>query len=161
MSTTIPSASSAARRKVASTTNVAPWSRCAGPKTSPRKEWAIITWSRTVTLNTGLHLVVGDRVAERRQASCGQPGHDVGQLRERRGAAEQGVEGRVAQQLQGQREPIGRGAAPAARGGDGADLAGADRQPAGVERAAEGEAHLGVAVPAEVDDGTLRRQQLQ
>ena len=42
-----------ARRKVASTTYVAPCSRCAGPNTSPRKLWAIIMWSRTVTLNIG------------------------------------------------------------------------------------------------------------
>jgi hypothetical protein len=41
-----------ARRKVASTTYVAPCRRCAGPNTSPRKLWAIIMWSRIVTLNT-------------------------------------------------------------------------------------------------------------
>ena len=41
-----------ARRNVASTTYVAPWSRCAGPNTSPRRLWATIMWSRTVTLNT-------------------------------------------------------------------------------------------------------------
>ena len=53
MSTTMPSASRSARRNVASMTYVAPWSRWAGPNTSPRKLWAIIMWSRTVTLNTG------------------------------------------------------------------------------------------------------------
>ena len=52
MSTTIPCSSSVAPRNVASTTNVAPCSRCAGPKTSPRRLWATIMWSRTVTLNT-------------------------------------------------------------------------------------------------------------
>jgi len=52
MSTTMPSASSVARRKVASTTYVTPCRRCAGPNTSPRRLWAIIMWSRTVTLNT-------------------------------------------------------------------------------------------------------------
>src|SRR4051812_30531722 len=51
MSATIPSPSSSARRKVASTTYVAPCRRCAGPNTSPRRLWAIIMWSRTVTLN--------------------------------------------------------------------------------------------------------------
>ena len=44
-------ASSARRRNVASTTYVAPCSRWAGPKTSPRRLCAIIMWSRTVTLN--------------------------------------------------------------------------------------------------------------
>ena len=41
------------RRKVASTRKVAPCRRCAGPKTSPRKLWAIMRWSRTVMLNNG------------------------------------------------------------------------------------------------------------
>ncbi len=40
-----------------------------GPNTSPRRLWAIIMWSRTVTLNTVYSPVVGDGVAERRQAA--------------------------------------------------------------------------------------------
>src|SRR5690606_16659283 len=54
MSTTTPSASSSGRWKAASTTYVAPCSRCAGPNTSPRKLCALIRWSRTVTVNTCL-----------------------------------------------------------------------------------------------------------
>src|SRR3954447_13031012 len=107
MSTTTPSASSSARRKVASTTNVAPWSRCAGPKTSPRRLWAIIMWSRTVTLNTRSRLLVGDRVAERRQPAVGQARHDLGQVLEARLAGEQHVERRIAQQVEGERQPVG------------------------------------------------------
>src|ERR1700761_600844 len=99
MSTTMPSASSPARRKVASTTKVAPCRRWAGPKASPRRLWAIIMWSRTVTLNTSFPLV-GDGVAERGQLPGGEPGHHVGQLVEAGLPAEQRVEGRVAQQLE-------------------------------------------------------------
>src|SRR4029453_8414469 len=94
MSMTIPSASSSARRKVTSTTKVAPCSRCAGPKTSPRKLCATMMWSRTVTLNPGslpvsgavvfgagaFADVVGDEVAQRRQGARGQPGQHLGQL---------------------------------------------------------------------------------
>src|SRR5436305_652842 len=105
MSTTRLSASSAARRNVASTTKVAPCRRCAGPKTSPRKLWAIIMWSRTVTLNMDLSNAVGDGVTERGQAAGGQPGHDVGQLVEPARAGEQRIEGRIAEQIQGERQP--------------------------------------------------------
>src|SRR5215212_7336900 len=96
MTTTMPSASRLARRKVASTTYVAPCRRCAGPKTSPRRLWAIIMWSRTVTLNTRLLPVVGDGVAERRQRAGGQARHDAGQLVEARLPGDERVEGGVA-----------------------------------------------------------------
>src|SRR5215217_6568971 len=94
MSTTMPSASRVARWKVASTTYVAPCSRCAGPNTSPRKLWAIIMWSRTVTLNKahspetstlrssfGRGLIV-DAVTQRGKLVIGQPGKHLGQLLE-------------------------------------------------------------------------------
>ncbi len=51
MSTSTPSPSSRGPTNVASTTYVAPCSRCAGPNISPVNEWAIIMWSRTVTEN--------------------------------------------------------------------------------------------------------------
>ena len=54
----------------------------------------------------------------------------------------------------------GRAAGAASRG-DGADLARADAEPAGVERPAQREADLRVAVPAEVDDGALGREQVE
>src|SRR3954469_19462773 len=101
MSTTMPSPSRSARRKVTSTTYVAPCRRWAGPNTSPRKLWAIIMESRTVTLNTRRSLlVVRDRVAERRQPAVGQARQDRRQLREARRTGQQRVEDRVAQEVQ-------------------------------------------------------------
>src|SRR3954471_19464635 len=140
MSTTMPSASRAARRKVASTTYVAPCSRCAGPNTSPRRLWAIIMWSRTVTLNTPLR-PVGDRVAERGEAPRSQPRHDARQLVEARLAGDEHVEGGVAQQLEREGEPVGRRAARAPSRGHGPDLARAQPEAGGVERPAQREAH--------------------
>src|SRR4051795_9214343 len=160
MSTTMPSAPSAARRNVASTTYVAPCSRWAGPNTSPRRLWAIIMWSRTVTLNTALRPVVGDGVAERRQAPRGQARHDAGQLVEARLAGHEHIERGVAQQVEREHQPV-RGRAPraadgggrrgvgrapqpvrgraprAAGGGQRPDLAGAYLQAVGMERAAQ------------------------
>src|SRR3954469_8293980 len=106
MSTTTPEASSSARRKAASTTNVAPCSRWAGPNIAPVKLWATIIWSRTVTLNTCSPLVVGDRVAQGGQPALRQPRHDVGEIVEARCTGEQRVEGRVAQQVERERQPV-------------------------------------------------------
>src|SRR5215813_8893706 len=100
MSTTMSSESSSSLAKVASTTNVAPCKRCAGPNTSPRRLCAIMMWSRTVTLNIGLPFVVGQDVAERGQPAGGQAGHHFGQLVEAGCAAEQRVECRVLEQVQ-------------------------------------------------------------
>src|SRR4030095_16540649 len=106
MATTMPSASSVARRNVASTTYVAPCSRCAGPNTSPCRLWAIIMWSRTVTLNTRLRPFVADRVAQRRQGSRGHPFHHSRELRERRLAGHERVERGVAQQVEREGQPV-------------------------------------------------------
>ncbi len=100
-------------------------------------------------------------MAERRQAPRGQPGHHVGQLAEPGLPGDERVEGRVAQQVERECQPVGRRAAPAAGRGDRADLAGADAEAPRVERAAERQPHLGVAVPAEVDDGALGREQVE
>src|SRR4051812_16134925 len=159
MSTTMPSASSSARRKVASTTNVAPCRRCAGPNTSPRKLWAIIMWSRTVTLNTRSRPVVGDGVAERREAPRGQALHHAGQLVEARLAGHEHVERGVAQQVEREGQPVGRRAPPAAGRRHRPDLTGAEPEAARMERAAEREPHLGVAVPAELEHGALGREE--
>src|SRR3954452_20398743 len=99
MSTTTPEGSSSPRRKAASTTNVAPCSRWAGPNISPRKLWATIMWSRTVTLNIDLPLGVADGVAERWELAAGQPGHHVGQVLEGGLTGDQRVEGVVPQQV--------------------------------------------------------------
>src|SRR5687767_14856791 len=99
MSTTRPSSSSSSRLNVASTTYVAPWSRCAGPNTSPWKLCAIMKWSRTFRLYTvrlqgdevgfggvircGSRLRIPDAVAEDSPPGARQAGHDVRQLLER------------------------------------------------------------------------------
>src|SRR3954454_9370702 len=101
MSMTMASASRVARRNVASTTYVAPCSRCAGPKTSPRRLWAIIMWSRTVTVNTsGLLGRVADRVAQRRQLAGGERRQHGWQVVEVGLPGEQRVEGRVGEEPQ-------------------------------------------------------------
>src|SRR5688572_809762 len=100
MSTSTPSESRRSPEKAASTTYVAPCSRWAGPKASPRKLWAIIMWSRTVTVNTSLLPVVDDAVAEPGQGTVGHLGHQPRQLLEPRLPGEQRVEGRILQQPQ-------------------------------------------------------------
>src|SRR5689334_19070564 len=136
MSTTMLSSSSCSRRKVASTRNVAPCSRCAGPKTSPRKLWAIMMWSRTVILNTvepsraELCRSVVNTVAEHGSFTAGDTVHHLGQLVERTLSGDQCVEGGIGQQTQGDRHPVGVAAARAAVGRHRADLAAADDQPA-------------------------------
>src|SRR3954453_7657388 len=162
MSTTTPDSSSSPRRKAASTTNVAPCSRWAGPNMAPVKLCATIMWSRTVTLNTWSSPVVVDRVAEGGGPAVGEPPHDLRQVLERGHAGEQRVEGRVAQELQREPEPVPGGPRTAAgrrpvAGGPGAaggrrhraDLAGPYPQPLRVEGAAQRHGHLPVAVPAE------------
>src|SRR3954453_13139911 len=159
MSTTMPSASSTARRNVASTTKVAPCSRCAGPNTSPRRLWAIIMWSRTVTLNTCSRPGVGDRVAERRQAPRGQPRHDVRQLAEARLPGHEHVERGVAEKVEGEGQTAGRRAPRAPCRGHRPDLAGAEPEAVGVEGGAQREPHLLVAVPSQIDHGALGTKQ--
>src|SRR3954453_4645381 len=159
MSKTMPSASRFSRRKVSSTTNVAPCRRWAWPKTSPRKLCATMMWSRTETLNTALRPVVRDRVAERREASGSQALHHAGQLVEARFARDERVERGVAQQLEREGQPVGGRAARAPGRGHRADLARAQPQATGVERAAQREAHLAVAVPAQVEHRALGCEQ--
>src|ERR687897_757786 len=158
---TIRSASRDGARKVASTTYVAPCSRWAGPKTSPRRVWATIMWSRTVTLNNGLPLAVGDGVAQRPEAAVRQAPEGLREVVEGRAPGQQGVERRVLEEVQSEPEAVGRRAATPPRRGDGPDLARPDRQATRVEGAAQSQVHLGVAVPAQLDDCSLRRQQVE
>src|ERR671913_1134134 len=151
MSTTMPSASSSGRRNVASTTKVAPCSCWAGPNTSPRKLWATIMWSRTVTLNNGLPLAVGNGVAQRPEAAVRQAPEGLREVVEGRAPGQQGVERRVLEEAQGEPEAVGRRASTPPGRGDGPDLARPDRQATRVERAAQSQVHLGVAVPAQLD----------
>ena len=104
---------------------------------------------------------VGERVTQRRQVAAREPGHHLGQCLEGGLAGQQGVEGRVPEQVEGEREPVGRRPAPASCRGDRADLAGAHREATRVEGSAEPEGRLVVAVPAELDDRALRREQVQ
>src|SRR5918994_494279 len=160
-SATTSSASRDAARKVASTTYVAPCSRWAGPKTSPRRLWATIMWSRTVTLNNGLPLAVGDGVAQRPEAAVGQAPEGLREVVEGRAPGHQGVERRVLEEVQRQRKAVGRRAAAPPPPGDGPDLARPDRQATRVEGAAQSQVHLGVAVPAQLHNCSLRRQQVE
>src|SRR4051794_35534730 len=115
MSRTMLSASSSGRRKVASTTKVAPCSRRAGPKTSPSKLCATITWSRTVTLNNGslssVGPVVHHPVAQCRQLAGGQPRQHARELLEPALPGDERVVRGVGEQVEGQREPVVEGAA--------------------------------------------------
>src|SRR3954466_12670307 len=104
MSTTTPAASRVARRKVASTTYVAPCRRCAGPNTSPRRLWAIITRSRTSTAYMQF-LSIG--IADQRAQRAGprqQRRQTFGQAVERDLLAQQRLEPRIGDERQGQRE---------------------------------------------------------
>ena len=84
-----------------------------------------------------------------------------GQILEARLAAQQRVERVVAQELERERQPVAGRAPPAPGRRQRPDLAGPQPQPAGVERAAEREPHLVVAVPAQIQHGGLGREQLE
>src|SRR4029077_5549245 len=60
MSTTMPLASSFSDMNATATVKVAPCSACAGPKTSPLNEWAIMMWSETSTAYTGAPSVANE-----------------------------------------------------------------------------------------------------
>ena len=95
------------------------------------------------------------------EAPRGEACHHAGQLVEARLAGHEHVERGVAQQVERERQPVRRRAAPAAGRGDRPDLARAQAEAARVEGAARREPHLGVAVPAQVEHGALRREQLE
>src|SRR5579859_6936560 len=97
MSTTIPSAPSSPRRNSRSTTYVAPCRLWAGPKTSPRRLWAIIMWPRTVTL------YISNPVAKRFARRRGQLFHHVRQVVECALARDERVERRIPQQIERER----------------------------------------------------------
>src|SRR2546421_2451070 len=136
MSTTMPSSSSTGRRNVASTTNVAPWRRWAGPNTSPRKLWATIMWSRTVRLNTGspvvyLGVVVVHTQAKRRRFTVNQAGHRGRELGEGALVGDQHVVGGIREQVEGDGHALGERAATG--GCDPAHLARLEGESPGVE----------------------------
>src|ERR1700752_2917840 len=101
MSTTMPLGSSCSDMNATATVKVAPCSACAGPKTSPLNEWAIMMWSETSTAYTDAPSGIADELAQ--HAALGV--EDVGQLRRqvREGdrRRDQRVERGVFQQIQG------------------------------------------------------------
>src|SRR5215831_12796753 len=126
MSTTMPLASSFSDMKATATVKVAPCSACAGPKTSPLNEWAIMMWSETSTAytRTSPSTWILDDLAQhaaRRRENLGQPGR---QLRERDRWREQRVERGIAQQIERGGQPPAVVPARASRRCDLADLAG-------------------------------------
>src|SRR6266545_1451160 len=134
MSITTPLRSSASAKNAASITKVAPCSACAGPKSSPRNEWAIMTWSRTSTANIGAPSggIIDDlaqQAAVRRQ-DLRQP---RGQIVKRDGGREQRLEARIGQEFEGRGEPAAVRPARPVRGSDLADLARDQPQPAAME----------------------------
>src|SRR5579885_3098285 len=147
MSTTMPSASSSARRNSTSTTYVAPCSRWAGPNTSPRRLCAIMMWSRTVTL------YITDPVAE--SVAAGEHGHDLRQRVERALAADQRVERGIGQQRQRERHPAPAIPSRAVRRRDMSDLRRRQRQAARVERFAEAQRNGTISIPAQLHDVRL------
>src|SRR5581483_1355469 len=132
----MPLASSSLLMNATRTTKVAPCNSCAGPKTSPRKEWAIMIWSDTSTAYTNL-LPAGSRIADQWTARVAVGGEYRRQARgkfgKRHRRREQGVERRVGQQRQRRREPLPMGPARPMRRRDLSDLAGNEPQPPAVE----------------------------
>ena len=117
MSTTIPSASRA-RAEGGVDDEGRAVQALRGPNTSPRKLWAIIMWSRMVTLNTSYARLIADDVAGRQAPRPAR--HDAGQLVEARLAGqERRTRGRAA----------GRARAPAGRPPCGARRAGTASRP--------------------------------
>src|SRR5256885_13325582 len=91
ISTTMPLGSSLSDKNATATVNVAPCSACAGPKTSPLNEWAIMMWSETSTAYTqgSWWFLVGiaDELAQRPARgieNVGQPGGQIAEPDSRR-----------------------------------------------------------------------------
>jgi hypothetical protein len=104
---------------------------------------------------------IPDEVAEVGSGAGGEFVDDRRQVLERGRVGEDGVEGGVAQQPEGQGQSVRRGAVLSSSCCDRTDLAGADSQPFGVEPAAEVELDRGVAVPAQVHDAAFADEQVE
>src|SRR5262249_13765913 len=161
MSTTMPSGSSRSARKQAPIVNVAPCSRCAGPKTAPRNECATMMWSETSTPNKVCppRLMRCSRIVDHLAQYPALRRKDFGQSRrqilERDGRREQRIERRIGEQRERSLESTPRAPARAMRGRNAPDLARNEPQPAAVECPAQRNRNLAAAVPAELDDARL------
>src|SRR6516162_4171010 len=162
MSTTMPWASSSSARNATRMTNVAPCTFWAGPKTSPRKEWAIMIWSETSTAYTGIPLrqcFIGRRVADQRadrvRVGTQNRGQFCRQLLEGHSGREQCIERRLVEERKRRREaPLTRPTRAMCRR-DRADLARYQPQPPTVERLPQRRRDVPASVPTQLDDGSL------
>src|SRR5262252_8056516 len=122
MSTTMPFGSSRSARKQALTVNVAPCSRCAGPKTAPRNECATMMWSETSTPNKACPprlmrcSTIVDHLAQYPALGRQNFGQLRGQILERDGRGEQRIERRIGEQRECTLEAAPRAPARAMRG---------------------------------------------
>src|SRR5690606_2466620 len=172
MSTTTWCSSRSARSKVASTTYVARWSPWAGPKNGSGREWAIMTWSRTVREYTcgfscrwfgwSMRAVpsrpVADDVAQP-WLTRGEPVHEVGQVLEAGRSGEQVVEGLRGRRPERDTHPSGVVATRGAVGADPAHLARAHPESPAVEVGAQVHRDGSVAIPGQLDHLCLLPQQ--
>src|SRR4029079_3811765 len=99
MSTTIPLGSSFSDMNATATVNVAPCSACAGPKTSPLNEWAIMMWSDTSTAYTEAPSVA-DELAQNAARWVEDVGQLLWQIRECDRWRKQCIQGRIVKQSQ-------------------------------------------------------------
>src|SRR5437763_13609532 len=98
MSTTMPLGSSFSDMKATATVKVAPCSACAGPKTSPLNEWAIMMWSDTSTAYTDAPSVA-DELAQHATRWVQDVGQLLRQVSKRDRRRDQRVEHRIVKQL--------------------------------------------------------------
>src|SRR5204862_5468976 len=94
MSTTMPLGSSFSDMKATATVKVAPCNACAGPKTSPLNEWAIMMWSETSTAYTaapGGSDGIADELAQRAARRIEDVRQPCRQVTERDGGRQQGI----------------------------------------------------------------------
>src|SRR5215469_16138347 len=153
------SSPSSRRKKATSTTKVAPWSFCAGPKTSPGRLWAIMMWSRTSTACMGTSRIgIADQM-EQRAGPPEDPRQRLRQRREGRFLLQQNVEPRVGAEIEGKRQPPAIVPARPPMRRYGADLGCAQGEPPAVEGAAQPDLDRALAVPAELDDAGLEARQ--
>src|SRR4051812_13572173 len=106
MSTTMPFASSFSDINATATVNVAPCRACAGPKTSPLNEWAIMMWSDTSTAYTDAPLGVADELAENAARGVEDVGQLLRQIGENNRRRNQRIEHGVVKQPQRFLEPM-------------------------------------------------------
>src|SRR5947207_15827240 len=99
MSTMMPFASSFSDMNATATVKVAPCSACAGPKTSPLNEWAIMMWSETSTAYTDAPSVA-DELAQHAARGIEDVGQLVRQIHECDRRRDQRIERRIVQKVE-------------------------------------------------------------